>query len=637
MQKRDVRLASVVVMGLFSLFISLTFALAADTSSVQIDKAYTCLKSEIGNKSSLLLEQATFATLALGSVKLADDKITSTKSATESCWPSDGCKLKDTALVALALDREGKDTTAIEQWMMNKNATPTELNWYLEIDIKDHSSATCIVSYDSSNSQFFVNDDMTLSRGSVADCLSISNNKFWLKIGQNCLAKNYQVSCNKDFVSALLYDKTGGDTIYVSSESHTAAANATTNEVVTARCLKTQTSCDYEGTLWAAFALNKLDSKNDVSAYVPYLNALAEDNTKFFPSALLLPLGKTSTTSNFLSDIVQRQKSNGIWDVTGSPYKKYFDTSLALLALSSTSAESLRAKTALLTMQKDTGCWSERDAIIDTAFLLYSGWQRTPTKSTSGGGGTDIKSACTSVTSYSCELRNDCLSANATVLDSYTCSGGSVCCSQKIPQRTCSQLQGSICTSAQQCSSSNMQQASDGACCLDQCVAKAVPGEDTCTPQNGSCKLTCDTTANEQETTTLTCSDSANKCCQVQVTENTKPATSYTWLIILLLVLIAIVVAAIIYREKLTVYYYKYFHKGKGSPSRPTGPEGPSQGLLQRPSPPAYTPSQGPRVMRPMAGPGQVPGPRPPVARGPPSPRDKELEDTLKKLKEMSK
>lgn len=631
MEKRESGLLLFLIVGILFVFLSSSFVSAQTSSSDSAnaaEKAYNCLKSEIANRTSsdLTLEQAFFSAMALGSEKKAIDKISAEKSASEECWPKLDCTLRDTSLAALALSRAGQNTDKIEQWLLLKNMTATDLVWYLEIDIKDRSKATCTISYKNDEGTVDIKEDQTLTRNTLGECFSISNNLFWLKITPSCLDYEFSISCDKDFVSAVIYQKKSSDTIYVSSESHTSVAKGTTKEQVKAKCFKSPSGnyCDYEGSLWATFVASKLG--NDVSSFIPYLIGSADDNTKYFPSAFLYMLTSSASSSEYYTDILQKQNRQGIWDITASKYKKYYDTSLALLALGSASSQTEleKAKNALVSLQKSNGCWLERDSIIDTAFILYSGWQRA---GGTGGGGTAVKDACTSVTGQACEKNQDCLDAGGKVLKDYTCNAGLSCCSKSVPKKKCVDMGGKQCGAEQTCDGDS-QDSADGTCCLGECVSKEEP-TDECTPTNGICKVSC---TSDEIATSLSCGDSINKCCKKSTTPVASKGISWVWIVILI-ILIILVILAIIYRDKLKIWWYKW--RGKASSSPVIRPGGPS--LPERPLPPemgfrpsskfAPTNTQQP-VIRPQFT---------AAARRPISPRDQEMEETLKKLKEMSK
>src|SRR3990167_6451713 len=66
-----------------------------------VNKAYQCLESQIANKSNFALQEAIFGVLALGSKNNLVSIIQNNKQATEACWPKGGCKIKESAQVAL--------------------------------------------------------------------------------------------------------------------------------------------------------------------------------------------------------------------------------------------------------------------------------------------------------------------------------------------------------------------------------------------------------------------------------------------------------------------------------------------------------------------------------------------------------
>ncbi|MBX4211878.1 hypothetical protein KW787_00270 [Candidatus Pacearchaeota archaeon] len=578
--------------------ISTTTTVIGTTAGV--DKAYQCLENQIKNKTSFSLQEAVFGTLALG----ARSSLTSTidNAAGSSCWPKGACTLKDTAQVALAYARIGKNTQGIEDWILSKNGTPNDLIWYVEIDSANHEPSSCTIGYRGSSSTINIGNDMKLS-GNAGSCLSISPSGYWLKVQQSCQNVQFDISCDKEFVSTLLYQKSNGGTVYVAPVTHSGASLGTTSEKVDAQCLKTGSNCDYEGTLWAAIALQR--TGNDPSAYVPYLVALAPDNTRYFPSAFIYMI---TGGNDYYSDITQSEKQGKYWEMTATPYNRFYDTSLGLLALQGTSAgEAESAKNYLLSIQTPQGCWNNNN-VRDTAFILYSGWG----KAVSSTGGTGTTPLCQSA-GYSCEGRFECLDGGGTVLESYQCLDSRVCCSVAVRQQTCSAKQGIICSNSQRCVGSS-QEASDGSCCLGSCV-ETQQQEDQCTTSGGSCSLSCGT--NEEESG-VSCSDSSKVCCVAKTT--TASSGSSLWIYILV-ILIIVVALGIIFRNKIRIALFKA--RGRGGSSAYT-----------RPTPPSAPGTIG--GFRPMRPAGFAPIRQPsPVRRAPPQ-RDREMDETLKKLKEMS-
>ncbi|MEK6813008.1 MAG: hypothetical protein AABX86_02745, partial [Nanoarchaeota archaeon] len=366
-----------VMLIFFLLFIAGVFSFVSaleGTDSEKIDAGYACLQNKVNQSASLSLGEATFAMLALGSERgKLTNVITSEKKSDEACWPKGGCNLKETAQVLLAYDRAGLDTDAVESWLSSKRKTAKlDLTWYLEIDIQNHVPSECTIYYDNNEYSVNVNEDMTLDSDAGA-CLKRRAGNYWLTIQENCLDKEFEVSCSEGFITTLLYEKKTGGTIFVSSETHGAIRGGFTSEEVKAECFSTSSNgaCDYEGSLWATMALQK--PGRDISKLIAYLTALAEDNKKYFPDAFLYSM---IDGNEHYGEIIRSQKGGNRWDLAGSPYSEFYDTSLALMALSDRApSETNSAKARLLIVQGNDGCWNGGN-LADTSLVLYSAWPR---------------------------------------------------------------------------------------------------------------------------------------------------------------------------------------------------------------------------------------------------------------------
>ena len=601
---------------LFALMFAFAFVTAQDnetgsdeteTPTNQIDLAYQCLENQIEDKeqSSLSLQEAIFGTLALGS----ESKLTGAIEDFEgtNCWPESSCQLKDTAQVLLAYDRINKNTEDIESWVISKNKTATELTWYLQVDIENQISASCDLTYDDNTYTISVNEDMTLS-GGPGSCLAISSSGYWLQVNNNCVDETFEISCTESFVTNLLYQRTGSSSYFVSPDTHSASSLGTTEETINSKCFSTSGSCNYEGSLWATLALNSLGK--DASPYLPYLLALSETNQRYIPSSFLYMFTNGNDQYN---ELVQAQQQGQYWQAPNTPYNRFYDTSLALLALSGSSAttEVESTKNYLLDVQTPEGCWNNNN-LRDTAFVLYSGWPRAV--STGGGAGGGTTETCASQ-GYACVSGyTACLNAGGNTLN-YDCDALNVCCSVSPPMETCAQQGGQICSASQTCSGTTAQ-TSDGTCCLGTCEV-ITEVENACESAGGICDSSGSCKSNEEESSD-SCDTPSEVCC---VQKESAGGSAWGW-VILLIILIALVVLAIVYRKKLQLMFYKFKRK-KGGPSSPT--------------------SSGRRPPFPPARPRAVPMRRPLVrsatrvpARGRPSRADKEFEETLKKLKDMS-
>lgn len=600
MNKRGWVIAAFAVV--FMLFLG-SFAIAAandstteaTTSGDNIDKAYICLENQIKNR-NLSLEEAVFSALALGAKGGIVDRIETGKDGA-SCWPKGACKVKETAQVALAYKRMNKDISAVKKWLLSKNSTATELKWLLEIDITSKLTASCKINDGQRESTIKILENGRL-QGSLGTCLSIDSEGYMLRINSNCQKNEFTISCDQDFVTSVLYQKTAGGTLFVLPEAHSAASLGQTKERARGDCFKSAQSCDYEGSLWAALALQKIGE--DVSVYTPYLLAFADDNIKYFPSAFLYILVGGDDQYNL---IIQQQKQGKFWEMTATRGGRYYDTSLALLGLADKGGAEIDAtKEYLLSIQTKDGCWDNNN-IRNTAFLLYAGW---PKGVVSAG---QVSSPPSCEPQFSCENLFDCNNAQGIVEQNYACSKvGEICCSVKVAQQTCEQKKGLLCPSGTQCDG-RVESASDGNCCFDGKCIEIAQAEDTCTSAGGTCRTSCE--SGESETSEETCAATDEVCCMK------KGSSLWVWIIVLL-ILITLAVLAIVYREKLKIWWFKLLEKFKKKPAAQSA---------QRPGAP-FAPSVRPMMPQPMM---PQRAPIRPVAR------DKEMEEALRKLREMSK
>lgn len=574
---------------------------ASTGDSKDIAFSYTCLGNLVGNKTDIGFNDAVFAALALGGKNNLLDTINSNKNSGQACWPKATCTIKDTAWALLALDRAGQDTSSIQTWLKGKTANAVDLQWFIEIDLTSHENGTCTIIYDNSTkANIVIGDNMGVSvSGSGTGCLSSSGN--WLKIKDNCIDKTFDVQCNKDFITTLGYQRPGKNTVYISSEVHSAASLGTTEEKVNSKCFKTGSSCDYEGSLWATLALQK--SGNDISNYAPYIISLAEDNDRYLPSSFIYLIAGGSEQ---YSNLIALQKQGKYWEqITGN---RLYDTSVGMLGLYGSGANELDStKDYLMSIRLKNGCWNSN--IKDNSFLLYSGWPKTTVTASSS------KADCISSGKY-CSGSLECSQANGLISYDYSCSGLSVCCSLNPLTQSCSSLNGRVCASGETCDGDSAPSI-DGSCCIGTCK---VQQQYTCEQSaNKYCRAQC----NSKETQSAdTCQSGV--CCAVN--NNVAQSSNHTWIWILILgILILLAIIAIVMRDKIRLAWYKYRGKAKTAPVTRSPPGAP---IGMRPMPRMMPPS----MQRPMSI-QRKPSPMP----SKPIQKDSEMEETLRKLREMSK
>lgn len=603
-------LASVLI---FVLMISISFVFAQDdettTDQEKVDEAYSCLREKIDDRtcSELSLEEKIFSLFAVNKCK---SEIQDSKDA-DDCWPDNNCNIKSTAQAILALDNVGADTDDAEAWLLSQEAIPDNMDWYLQIESDE--ATQCTVFYNSNDYTVNINEDKTVS-GNGGPCLSVSSNGYWFKVSSSqtfgCYEEEFEISCDRDFLTSLLFQKIGSSTIHVSETTTSAAAGGATIEEVNSFCFTTLAgSCNYEGSLWAALVLDFVGE--EISSYMPYLITMAEESTnkRYLPESFLYFLTVDTT---YRTSLLLDQKLNKYWQESGD---KFYDTALALYPFQyEEPKEKIDSKEWLLeegTQDRD-GCWEGN--IRNTAFLLYSIWPEGVIAPDNGNGNGDGILDCGQA-GYYCRSRLSCIGDGGNILDTYSCSSPFVCCDTPESEETCLEIEGEICDSSEECWGGTEEITSDldyrEICCIGGgvCREKTEPVLSDCELINGICR-SFDCYDDEKESSE-DCDYSGDVCC----IEKTITGKSTVWIWILL-VLIVLVVLGIIFKDQLRRFWFKA--KGGGRRPRPR----PRPGY-----PPAPLTGHPERMAMPRGPPPRIPVRRP---RG-------EMDDVLKKLKEMGR
>ena len=574
------------------LLVSSIFFVSASSNQTTEEKAYSCLTNKITDCSSLSTEEKVFSVLALGKCKneLISD------SSSNQCWPKSGCTIKTTAQAILALSKSGTSTSSAEVWLSNKNMSFTGMNWFLQVDTNNATS--CTVTYSGSSHTFSTNEDKTLN-GNAGNCLTVYND-YWFKVSPTCYNQKFEISCSDSFLTSLLYKKSTSTTVYVSDKTDSASGEGTTTEQIRSNCFSTGTTCDYEGTLWAALVIKYRGG--DVSSFIPYLTAMADENSKYLPESFLYSL-----TNNFRTDLLAKQQESKWWSVSGD---KFYDTAVALLPFQNENSlpEKINSQAWLGEVQGTDGCWQGN--IRNTAFLLYSLW---PSVTPQPVATTD----CASSNNF-CMSSASCSALSGNILTNYSgCFGTNICCDKQQSVQSCSDQNGNLCALGEDCLGgtdiSSSDSTSSKVCCIGGTCGVKTTSE--CESNNGICKSSC---ATNEQSSSLSCSTGV--CCMI------KPAASTLniFVFILLSALIILVVLGIIFRKKLQEFYFR-LKSGKGKPAA----QGPGPRFPPTSSSRIYPGAVQRRIIPTSP---QRPMPRPPVKNKP-----SEFDDVLKKLKEIGK
>ena len=587
---------NILILSVSIIFLISSLGLIIAQEVTEIDKAYACFESELGDDcgGSRSTKQNAFNLLASsydGGLQ-ADCKTSLLDKLRTDCWgetDTGSCGIKSTALATLALEHIQEDVDDYRDWLLSKKITNTGLTWFLEIDA--NNKTVCDI-----NGKSVTIEDNKKITGSSPVGLSKAYNNYWFEIKD--IKKNYTISCDRDFITALLYQKPSSTVFYVSSETKSASEFDTIVEKVNSFCFSTSNQCDYEGSLWASLALAKLGE--DASPYLPYIVTMADktENKKYLPSSFLYIL---THSDDYYDEIVSLQKSGNFWDESRN---KFYDTALALLALSDVSTdETDRARKYLISVQKDSGCWQS-----DTAFILHSVWPRSALLS--GGGGATI-SFCEDF-GYYCQPSGECEIEDK--LNNFYCSSvAEICCQKRFQESTCSEKAGIICNLDEDCSGNRVAAYDTSECCLGDCVLIDIKPE--CVERGYDCRTSCDDSTEEEKISYSSSCSFDDVCCSKKPVEESRFGGL---LMFLLIVLIILIILAIIFRKKLKMWIGRFRGRKNAKNARPI--------------------SRQPRMAIPRAlSPIRRPVPRY-SARPRPSPgKDKEFDDTMKKLRDMSK
>ena len=341
-------------LGLLFLLI-LAIPVSAQQESIQ--KGFNWLVSQSSNGNYKDVSSTAMAALALKESQSGFDQglLAANYLSTlgDTCWPSNSCQVKDTALVLAALESYSKDTDKVLQWF-SSSQTPASAtgNWYLEIITP--TSGTCKVSYLDSEKQ------VKVSNSHFPDCQNSTFFDLNTCLEPGLLTKNPSLDFNVNCASlgstkiAMVYQT--GNSYYLISEA------ATTQTILPVRnaCygLTAKSACTVEPSLYANFGLKKARSELTV---IPWL----EDNylkTNALQTALLY---LSTQNVDQLSSLKQMQSTDGSFDAN------VYTTAIATLALKEggSTQEFESAKAWLILKQRPDGSWGD---ILTTAAVLYA-------------------------------------------------------------------------------------------------------------------------------------------------------------------------------------------------------------------------------------------------------------------------
>ncbi len=563
----------------------------------KIEKGFQCLEDKAGDCSGLSVQELSYTVLASPEniYDICLNELKSRKS--ENNFGS----VRDTALATLALQHSGEDTTALEEWLLTKTQTPTDLIWYLQQD--SNEAAECHIGYNSNDYTIYISEDKKID-SDAGPCLTRAQSNFWLEVSPDCYGDTITVSCSQNFITSLLYRNINSPTIYVLEGTQGGAQNSgQTETVINSKCFG-DSSCNYEATAWATLALIK--SGHNVEEYIPYLIALADTNKGYLPESFIYMI---TNYEEYATKLMELRKLGNYWEAENTAYNKHYDTALAILGIgNSNSVQVQESKDWLFFAQDSNGCWQNN--VRDTAMVLWALVGRPGM--TSGG----TITLCSEGGFY-CIPTAECPTAEQK--GNYNCASLSTTCCETENLKTCSEYGGSVCSSDQECQG-NQRNSLDAidSCCTGSCVE--ISAETECEENYYSCVSSC---SDSQEQVSLTCNQ-GDICCKTKAQTDSTGISGWIW-VLSILILIVLGVILWIKRESVKLLWFKMrskFRKDKGGPKPALGPGGPRPPFPPRRGPPG---SMLPQQRRPMP-------PRP--SQGKPPASKTSVFDELKKLGE---
>ncbi|MFH1425711.1 MAG: hypothetical protein ABIG28_03245 [archaeon] len=249
------------------------------------------------------------------------------------------------------------------------------------------------------------------------------------------------------------------------------------------------------------------------------------------------------------------------------------------------------------------------------------------------GGGTtpSLQTDCELANKYCVADADSCIGVGGVPDYTYNCHNFQErCCNVDAPEENCAGKGGRVCDYDREDCSGSIEIASDGTCCLDLCVTRETgcSVDSDCNPGEGCSGGECVGGASSGCSSDDDCLD-GERCVEEKCVEK---GGSWWWFVFIFIILIGLVLFGIVYRDRLRVWWFKMSGKARVSKINPRGPPGAvGEMMARRPMP---------RFGSPRGLPQKMPVQRATLDKVPVkkslNQKDKEMEETLKKLREMS-
>ncbi|HIH15463.1 MAG: hypothetical protein QT08_C0013G0019 [archaeon GW2011_AR17] len=342
-------------------------SVAEETTGFSAQNGFDWLTEQIDSDGSVDgdVKKTSFTLLALdaaGYDTSASQVWLETQFSSDTCYPMGACSVPETSYAVLALYEMQDDAhfDALSLWYADAlSAADLSGTWNLEVVTS--ANGTCTVSYELEGTLKEV--DIIVDEGVFTACGA----SHFLDLN-SCLQAGLLSSYPGIILNVDCGDLTGNvvlahvyksvSTYYLLANENAAQAEFQVNNGCFGKA--TGSSCDVESTLYAGWALSKLDSSLNTLVYL-------KENYDDSQAERIALFSLVMNDESYLDDLVALQKSDGSFE------RDHYTTALAILALGDSSlysAEVEDAKSYLREEQTSEGHWGEN--VENTALILYA-------------------------------------------------------------------------------------------------------------------------------------------------------------------------------------------------------------------------------------------------------------------------
>ncbi|MBI2148078.1 hypothetical protein HYU23_00200 [Candidatus Woesearchaeota archaeon] len=349
-------------------------------------KSYGWLYTKVKN-ATFSVDQRALSTISLlqnsqGEMAGLIEALKDSEDRINNCWPNGACKVKDTALAALALALAGQDVTKEVAWLKNAKIPALSTGeWWVVVKSGANANGSCQFSYKGGSKTFDLQDDkIKLAKG------GFTSGQYYINLNElsptlkTAVQPEITVGCDPGLNSIItLIYKPNPNTFFIQRSDPAAnlqlkVANACYGNQVPA------SSCSYDSTAYATWALLEIASitgsqdlsLENIGTHIYLENqAITKSNDPIALGLLNRILIKSGSSGpSFISGLVKLQRlTDGSWggDIT--------TTSIASFGLTGSDKSDSVAKgiSYLVTKVGKDGSWNSNVESTSWALIALHG------------------------------------------------------------------------------------------------------------------------------------------------------------------------------------------------------------------------------------------------------------------------